>query len=91
MVDDFAEARKPTSWLKIDFGDLAIGRSRAQIKDPDRQDCLLGKPFLGALNFAPKMAANFFSAVLTTGPGEAVTVHPERKVLDWGKAWLTRA
>jgi len=29
-VDDFSEARKPTNWLKIGFGDLDIERSSAQ-------------------------------------------------------------
>jgi len=65
-VGDFAEARKPTNWLKIDFGDPGIERSSAEIKDPDSQDCLLGEPFLRVLNFPPKQAAKFFSEALTT-------------------------
>jgi tRNA-binding protein len=57
----------PTNWMKIDFGDSGIERSSAQIKDPDSQDCPLGKLFLGVLNFPPKQAAKFFSEVLTSG------------------------
>jgi tRNA-binding protein len=57
----------PTDLLKIDFGYSGIERSSAQIKDPDTQDCPLGKLFLGVLNFPPKQAAKFFSEVLTTG------------------------
>jgi len=65
-VDDFAEARKSTNWLKIDFGDPGFERSSAQIKNPDSQDCPLGKS-LRVLSFRPKQAAKFFSEVLTTG------------------------
>jgi tRNA-binding protein len=57
-VGEIAEARKPTNWLKIDFGDPGIERSSTQIKNPDSLDCPLGKPFPRVLNFPPKQAAS---------------------------------
>jgi tRNA-binding protein len=50
-VGDFAEARKPMNWLKIDFGAPCIERSGAKIKAPASQGYSLGTPILGVLNF----------------------------------------
>jgi tRNA-binding protein len=89
MVDDFAEARKPSNRMKISFGDLGIKRPSAQIQRPDSKDRTLGKPVPGVVNLPPKQVSNFFSAVLTTDfyspPGEVVIVHPARKVPDEAK------
>jgi tRNA-binding protein len=88
-VEDFPEARKPTYKLKIDFGELGIKRSSAQIKDLYSKEYLLGKQILGVVNFPPKQVATFFSEVLTTGfylpSGEVVLLHPERKVPNGSK------
>jgi tRNA-binding protein len=83
-VEDFPEARKPAYKLKIDFGELGVKRSSAQIKDLYTKEELLGKQVLAVVNFPPKQIANFHSEVLTTGfyqpSGEVVLLHPERKV-----------
>jgi tRNA-binding protein len=83
-VEDFPQARKPAYKLKIDFGELGIKRSSAQIKDLYRKEDLLGKQIVGVVNFPPKQIATFQSEVLTTGfylpTGEVVLLHPERKV-----------
>jgi tRNA-binding protein len=83
-VEDFPQARKPAYKLKIDFGELGVKRSSAQIKDLYTKEELLGKQILGVVNFPPKQIANFVSEVLTTGfyqsSGEVVLLHPERKV-----------
>src|SRR5579864_1671029 len=83
-VEDFPQARKPAYKLKIDFGELGVRRSSAQIKDLYTKEELLGKQILGVVNFPPKQIANFVSEVLTTGfyqpSGEVVLLHPERKV-----------
>jgi tRNA-binding protein len=88
-VQDFPEARKPSYKLKIDFGELGVKRSSAQIKHLYTKEELLGKQVLAVLNFAPKQIATFMSEVLTTGfylpSGEVVLVHPERKVPNGAK------
>ncbi|HET9409564.1 MAG TPA: tRNA-binding protein [Candidatus Sulfotelmatobacter sp.] len=88
-VEDFPEARKPAYKLKIDFGDLGVKQSSAQITHLYRKEDLLGKQILGVLNFAPKQIAHFRSEVLTTGfylpSGEVVLLHPERKVPNGAK------
>jgi tRNA-binding protein len=88
-VEDFPEARKPACKLKIDFGDLGVKRSSAQIKDLYTKEELLGKQILGVINFPPKRIATFSSEVLTTGfylpTGEVVLLHPERRVPNGAK------
>lgn len=88
-VQDFPEARKPAYKLKIDFGELGIKQSSAQIKDLYTKEQLLGRQILGVVNFPPKRIATFSSEVLTTGfylpSGEVVLLHPERKVPNGAK------
>ena len=88
-VQDFPEARKPAYKLKIDFGELGIKQSSAQIKDLYSKEQLLGRQILGVVNFPPKRIAAFSSEVLTTGfylpSGEVVLLHPERKVPNGAK------
>src|SRR5215472_14364566 len=88
-VEDFHQARKPTYNLKIDFGELGIKRSSAQLKDLYSKEDLLGRQIIGVLNFPPKQVANFFSEVLTTGfylpSGEVVLAQPERRVPNGAK------
>jgi len=88
-VEDFPEARKPAYKLKIDFGELGMKRSSAQIKDLYTKEDLLGKQILAVVNFPPKQIATFKSEVLTTGfylpSGEVVLLHPERTVPNGAK------
>lgn len=88
-VEDFPEARKPAYKLTIDFGELGVKRSSAQIKDLYSKEELMGKQILGVVNFPPKRIATFSSEVLTTGfylpSGEVVLLHPERKVPNGAK------
>ena len=88
-VEDFPQARKPTYKLKVDFGELGIKKSSAQIKDLYTKEDLLGKQIIGVINFPPKQVANFFSEVLTTGfylpSGEVVLAQPERPVPNGAK------
>ena len=84
QVDDFPKAHKPAYQLRIDFGELGLKSSSAQItKYYDKSD-LVGKLVLAVVNFPPRQIANFFSDVLTLGvvlgDGDIVLVHPEREV-----------
>jgi tRNA-binding protein len=83
-VEDFPKARKPAYKLRIDFGELGVKTSSAQItKYYDKAD-LVGKMVLAVMNFPPRQIANFFSEVLTLGvvlgDGDIVLAHPEREV-----------
>jgi len=84
QVDDFLKARKPAYQLRVDFGELGVKTSSAQItKYYDKAD-LVGKLVLAVVNFPPRQIANFFSEVLTLGvvlgDGDIVLVYPERDV-----------
>src|SRR3989449_6027219 len=82
-AEDFPKARKPAYRLRIDFGELGVKTSSAQItRYYDKAD-LVGKLVLAVVNFPPRQIANFFSEVLTLGVvlGDRgnVLVHPERE------------
>lgn len=84
QVDDFPKARKPAYQLRIDFGELGVKTSSAQITKYYEKDQLVGKFVLAVVNFPPRQIANFFSDVLTLGvvlgDGDIVLVHPDRDV-----------
>ena len=66
-VNDFPEARKPAYKLSIDFGDLGIKKTSAQITALYSKDDLLGKQIVANVNFSEKQIANFMSQCLIVG------------------------
>lgn len=66
-VNDFPEARKPAYQLKIDFGDLGIKKSSAQITDLYSKDDLLNRQVSAVFNFKPRQIAHFMSECLVLG------------------------
>ena len=63
----FAEVRNPSYKLWIDFGDLGIKKTSAQITDLYHPKNLLGKQIAAVVNFAPKQIVNFMSECLILG------------------------
>ena len=82
----FEKARKPAYILEIDFGELGIKKSSAQITILYNEADLVGKQIIAVVNFPPKQVANIFSECLVLGvvgsEGEVVLIQPERKVDD---------
>lgn len=66
-VDDFPKARKPAYQLTIDFGELGIKRSSAQITKRYIKEDLLNKQIVAVVNFPKKQIANFMSECLVMG------------------------
>lgn len=83
-VADFPAARKPAYKLWIDFGNLGIKKSSAQITKLYQPEDLVNKLILAVTNFPPRQIADFMSEVLVLGvvldAGEVVLIQPDRDV-----------
>lgn len=83
-VLDFPEARKAAYRLKVDFGELGIKWSSAQITKHYSKQELIGRQIIGVVNFPEKQVANFNSQFLVTGfadeHGDIVLASVERTV-----------
>ena len=66
-VNDFPQARKPAYQLTIDFGELGVKKSSAQITAHYSKEELLNRQIIAVVNFPPKQIANFVSECLTLG------------------------
>ncbi|AHJ31448.1 tRNA-binding protein [Nodularia spumigena CS-584] len=83
-VKDFPQARKPAYKLWIDFGDLGVKKSSAQITKLYNLEDLKDRLILAVTNFPPRQIADFMSEVLVLGVvgenGEVVLIQPDREV-----------
>ncbi|MEM6401071.1 MAG: tRNA-binding protein [Cyanobacteria bacterium P01_D01_bin.116] len=83
-AEDFPKARKPAYKLWIDFGDLGVKKSSAQITKIYQQEDLINKSVLAVTNFPPRQIADFMSEVLVLGvvldDGEVVLIQPDKEV-----------
>ena len=66
-VQDFPQAHKPAYQLRIDFGDLGIKKSSAQITKLYTKEDLINQQIIAVVNFPPKQIANFISECLVLG------------------------
>ena len=82
-VNDFPEARKPAYQLTIDFGDLGVKKSSAQITTQYSKNDLLNRQIVATVNFPKKQIAKFMSECLVMGAvkdNDVFLLHPEVKV-----------
>jgi tRNA-binding protein len=83
-ANDFPNAKKPAYQLTIDFGELGIKRSSAQITNLYSKEELIGKQVIAVVNFPSKQIANFFSECLVLGVynknKQVVLLQPSLKV-----------
>lgn len=83
-VEEFPQARKPAYKLWIDFGDLGIKKSSAQITKLYDKESLIGKYVTAVTNFPPRQVASFMSEVLVLGVvtngDEVVLLQPDCEV-----------
>lgn len=82
-VNNFPEAKNPAYQLTIDFGELGIKKSSAQITTLYKKDDLLNKQIVAVVNFTSKQIAKFMSECLVLGAvngKDVILLNPEHKV-----------
>ncbi|WP_174616046.1 chaperone CsaA [Virgibacillus ihumii] len=88
-AEPFPKARKPAIKLEVDFGELGIKQSSAQITKRYESEKLVGRQVVGVVNFPPMRVAGYKSEVLVIGgvpeDGDVVLLRPDEDVSNGTK------
>ncbi|BDD10489.1 tRNA-binding protein [Fulvitalea axinellae] len=83
-AEEFKEARRSAYKMKVDFGELGILKTSAQITDIYKPEDLPGTQVVAVVNFPPKQIANIMSECLVLGAvdagGKVVLLRPDKEV-----------
>jgi tRNA-binding protein len=63
----FAEVKKPALKLWVDFGEIGVLKTSAQISTKYSPESILNKQVVAVVNFPPKQIANIMSECLILG------------------------
>jgi len=80
----FKEVRNSAYKIVIDFGELGMKKTSAQITQLYQPEDIIGNQIVAVVNFPPKQIANMMSECLVLGGlgenKEVTLINPERKV-----------
>jgi len=79
----FPDAQRPAYQLTIDFGEIGIKKSSAQITTLYKKEDLLDKQIVAVINLPKKQIAKFMSECLVLGAvdgNDVILLNPENKV-----------
>lgn len=82
-VQDSPEVRNPAYLLTIDFGELGVKKTSAQITTLYKKEDLLERQIVAVINFPKKQIAKFMSECLVLGAvngKDVMLLNPENKV-----------
>ena len=86
---EFPQARRPAYKLTIDFGEIGLKRSSAQITRFYSVEQLVGQQVVAVVNFPPKQIAGFLSECLVLGVydenKDVVLLQPKQSVSNGSK------
>lgn len=83
-AEEFKEVKNPAYKLMVDFGELGIKKTSAQITKLYNPMELIGKQVVAVVNFPPKQIANIMSECLILGgvgnDKEVTLISPDKQV-----------